>query len=486
MTDSTPDNMDGDQPTITNYTTSNAVSPEKESKTSVNSSTSHISGNKHNREVIEIDNIPTTKQCTANNNITMGQQSMTATINTNQNNNDDTSDIELSMVEINHYTDLVATDRNLRKHVMMRGHQSISIQSLMSENAKDIPRDGYIDLQLLRIVANSYVGNGATALRYYARNNNNNTESKNYSRLFLCKVVRKDENDLLVYMMESSNVNNNLWQRNLQYRDNGIMTIGTIFRVFHPLPIKKMMANEIPMIETRYSVVVMNYPVHFHQSPVDITIGGNTSRAFVLNNCYLNILSVTPEQTKCGGLFCDRQRIHDIAERKQGCGCYSMLARRSSLVLDHAMTISHEDEGWEFTVENFSSNKFSLLFQNKPFPYSMQLEQFSLSNDYFELLNCMRSILDDVNAKGGWTVIGWYKRGVINDQTLVGSDGSNSSGGFRQGNQNPNLQVDNAAINYHVCYLKPTEQKLMDVKDIEGLNLHVKKFDVDEMQIGGN
>ena len=75
---------------------------------------------------------------------------------------------------------------------------------------------------------------------------------------------------------------------------------------------------------------------------------------------------------------------------------------------------------------------------------------------------------------------------MINDQTLVGSDGSNSSGGFRQGNQNPNLQVDNAAINYHVCYLKPTEQKLMDVKDIEGLNLHVKKFDVDEMQIGGN
>ena len=116
MTDSTPDNMYGDQPTITNYTTSNAVSPEKESKTSVNSSTSHVSGNKHNREIIEIDNIPTTKQCTVNNNVTMGQQSMTATINTNQNNNDDTSDIELSMAEINHYTDLVATDCNLRKH----------------------------------------------------------------------------------------------------------------------------------------------------------------------------------------------------------------------------------------------------------------------------------------------------------------------------------------------------------------------------------
>ena len=98
----------------------------------------------------------------------------------------------------------------------------------------------------------------------------------------------------------------------------------------------------------------------------------------------------------------------------------------------------------------------------------------------------MKKIVEKVNQSGGWTVIGWYKRGVINDQTLVGSDGSGGSGGFKQGNQNSALQIDNAAINYHICYLLPTDQDLMNHADIRGLRLHHQKFDVDEMQNDGN
>ena len=176
----------------------------------------------------------------------------------------------------------------------------------------------------------------------------------------------------------------------------------------------------------------------------------------------------------------------EIKERRQACGCYSMLARRSNLALDYALTLTHKESNWEFTVENFSSNKFSLLFQNKLFPYSLQLENFSFSDDYYELDRCMREAVDKINEKGGWTVIGWYKRGVINDQTLVGSDGAGNGGGFRQGNQNSNPQVDNAAINYHVCYLRPTDQRLMNLRKYEGLRLHHHKFDVDELQSGGN
>ena len=425
-------NMDQDQPSITEFTTPNAVSPERTSTAPNNEASTNVSGQKHEREVIVLDNATNARQCTDTNNVTMGQQSMTGAEDPNI--NDDTSDIQLSVVEDNYYQDLIATDQRLRNHSMMKISQRVSIQELMDEDVKEIPRHNYIDLQLLRIVANSNMGSSAGALRYYSRNNNN-SESKNYSRLFLCKVVSKDENNLLVYMMESNNVNNNLWQRNLQYRDDGMMTVGTIFRVFHALPIKKMMANEIPMLETRYSVVVMNFPRMYHESPVDITIGGNTSRAFVLNNCELDILSITPEQTSCGGLFCDKQRVMEIKERKQACGCYSMLARRSNLALDYALTLTKKELLWEFTVENFSSNKFSLLFQNKLFPYSLQLENFSFSDDHIELDRCMREIVDKVNQQGGWTVIGWYKRGVINDQTLVGSDESNNGGGYRQGSQ---------------------------------------------------
>ena len=480
-------NMEPDQPPITEFTTPNAVSPDKTSTRLNNQSSTNVSGHKHSREgfeIVDVDAESNAGKCINNSSVTMEQQSTTAA--DNENNNDDTSDIELSVVQVNHYRDLIATDPALRSHGMMKHNHRVSIDELMDENVKEIPRNNCIDLQLLRIVANSNMGGSAGSLRYYSKNNNNNSESKNYSRLFLCKVVNREENNLLVYMMESTNVNNNLWQRNLQYRDNGVMTVGTIFRVFHALPIKKMMANDIPMIETRYPVVVMNFPHIYHESPVDITISGNISRAFVLNHCDLDVLSVTPEQTQCGGLFCDKQRVMEIKDRKQACGCYSMLARRSNLALDYALSLTHRESNWEFTVENYSSNKFSLLFQNKLFPYSLLLANFQMSDPYFKLCGCMKTIVQKVNNNGGWTVIGWYKRGVINDQTLVGSDGSGGSGGFKQGNQNSNPQVDNAAINYHVCYLLPTNQELMNHANIRGLRLHHQKFDVEEMQTDGN
>lgn len=155
-----------------------------------------------------------------------------------------------------------------------------------------------------------------------------------YSRLFLCRVV--NDNDL-VYLIESKNKNNNLWKRNPQYCDDGAITIGSYFRILSPSPITNLMASDIPMLETRFPVIVMGNNTGLVNIPVNVGISANKSKAFVLKGCQIKIISSTPEETKCSGLFCDKQRIHKIVENNQGCGCYAMLSHRSNLIMDHSM-----------------------------------------------------------------------------------------------------------------------------------------------------
>eukprot|EP00957_Ditylum_brightwellii_P086705 6597531-Ditylum_brightwellii.AAC.1 len=38
---------------------------------------------------------------------------------------------------------------------------------------------------------------------------------------------------------------------------------------------------------------------------------------------------------------------------------------------------------------------------------------------YFSLLASIGTAIDYVNLNGGWTVFGWYKRGVANNKTLT-------------------------------------------------------------------
>ena len=305
--------------------------------------------------------------------------------------------------------------------------KNISLEELMIENHEKISRQTRIDIQILRVIANSNTGTNLGPARVYGayRSNRNQSSNINYSRLFLCRIVSEIEGDTIVYLMESRNCNNNMWKRNPQLRDDGVISIGSIIRLLSPSPIKSMMANEIPMLETRFPVIVMRFPQEIHPITVNLGISGNQSKGFALNKCKLSIMSSIPEETRCSGLFCDKQRIHEIMDKAQGCGCYSMLCRRSNLVIDHSLQIECKAIGWSCFVEKFSSNRFSMLYQSAPFPSSLRASALQLTDHYWDLTDTIERVVKFINDNGGFTVIGWYKRGLINDQSLT-SDNSNS------------------------------------------------------------
>ena len=338
---------------------------------------------------------------------------------------------------------------------MFRRTAPVTIDTLLQEDPSRIPRMTYCDLMILRIISNSSQTNLGPARVYNARDRNRNTTEKNYSRMILCKVFNETEGHKLVYVLESKTTNYKLWSANPTWRDDGTISIGTIIRLMSPNPIQTLMANDIPMIETRSPVHVMYLPNHMPEVNIQENIGANTSRAFSMNGVMINIHSTFCENTKCSGLFCDRQRTNEIKERNQACGCYSM-GRRSSLVLDHSLTLSKFNQGqnWTQHFPSFSSVKFQELFLSGPISNSVRASDLDISaEEYHKLIDRIENITQLINSNGGFTTLGWYKRGTINDQVILGGSSNNSK---IQGNDQGDNKIENGPVNYHLCVVYPT------------------------------
>ena len=61
-----------------------------------------------------------------------------------------------------------------------------------------------------------------------------------------------------------------------------------------------------------------------------------------------------------------------------------------------------------------------------------------LTEGYMRMLLSVGRSIEFINENGGFTVVGWYKRGVINDKSLLASRKPNGTVGENGGNNNNN------------------------------------------------
>eukprot|EP00957_Ditylum_brightwellii_P057879 4388485-Ditylum_brightwellii.AAC.1 len=145
---------------------------------------------------------------------------------------------------------------------------------------------------------------------------------------------------------------------------------------------------------------------------------------------------VFPTKTSCSGNLCNHQRVNDW-NGSRGCGCYRMSQNSSSFVYKHALDISTGIGS--MSMSDFSSLKFSQLYLSGDIPSSCKLYMLQ----YLEASINMQIALDDcielINDNDAFTVVRWYKRGIINDQSLPAawknlSNNSNSNSSNNNGN----------------------------------------------------
>ena len=82
------------------------------------------------------------------------------------------------------------------------------------------------------------------------------------------------------------------------------------------------------------------------------------------------------------------------------------------------------------------------------------------------MFTAMEDCVGLINNNGGFTVIGWYNRGVINDKSLISAHNINfdgSSGGNTNFNMTKyDIQVDSGEISYHIVTISPSNRAFLD------------------------
>ena len=190
---------------------------------------------------------------------------------------------------------------------------------------------------------------------------------------------------------------------------------------------------------------------------IDRGVMRNIICAFVLNNVEAKLASMDVVTTKCSGLFCDRQRAVEILRGNRACGCYMMQTRVGNVVLVHDVDVSKNGERI-VTMEDFSSIEFSKLYLKKFFNSSIRFNQLDYNDTYFSIQKVADDIVKYINENGGFTVIGWYKRGEINDIS----------------NEESQNEVESSDIGYHIVSIVPTNRLIVDRTEFNSM-----KFDPD-------
>ena len=382
-------------------------------------------------------------------------------------------------------------DDHLQNHPIFThpNFEEVSLSVLKSEDAiRHRLNFKYIDVQLIRLITSNQCGASVYSKR---RLNIVHQNSMKFTRLILARVVSSlhpDENIQLVYIMEARNQNQNLWSKNVNHRDSGAISIGSIIRVPCPLPIDIYMRCDIPMIRSQFPAILLRSPARLGSVAINESIESNTSLAFVYNGTQVTINLSVPLKTTCAGNLCDRQRIIDWCNSK-GCGCYGMNTNSSSLAIQHALEVETINNG-TLKMDDFSSKKFSKLYLNGDIPGSVKLYMLQLTQASMDMFISVEECINLINDNGGFTIVGWYKRGVINDRTIVNARAANGNNGGSGGNaiasnnnnDDQQAQVDSGDISYHIVSITPTNQNFFDRLSVLGQQLHQLKYDVSEIE----
>ena len=94
------------------------------------------------------------------------------------------------------------------------------------------------------------------------------------------------------------------------------------------------------------------------------------------------------------------------------------------------------------------------------------------------LYNAIENCVDLINENGGFTILGWYKRGSMNDKGLTNSGNENTNSNTNHNNNNESaVQVDAGDISLHIVNIIPTNRDFLDNTTALGGRLHNLKFD---------
>jgi hypothetical protein len=137
--------------------------------------------------------------------------------------------------------------------------------------------------------------------------------------------------------------------------------------------------------------------------------------------------------------------------------------------------------------------KFSQLYMNGDIPGSCKLYMLQVTEAAMNLFESLKNCIQLINNNGGFTIIGWYKKGLINDKGLIalqnndanGGSGGQQSNSMYNNNNDDTAQVDSGELSYHIVSILPTNRDFLHRSSQLGRELNDLKYNALNIKTDG-
>ena len=195
---------------------------------------------------------------------------------------------------------------------------------------------------------------------------------------------------------------------------------------------------------------------------MDQVIPNKHTSSFCEKGMKVDIMSMAPAETNYSGLFYDHQRAVDTTGERKGYDFYLMNHRKASIVMVLTLKFFFPNGDHTFTIENFTSIRFSSLFQGHQFPALTYFSELDKTDSSDILFDCITKIVHYINLKKGFNFTGWYKKRLAK---------------YNYNNES-NAQITVGSISVHPVSIVPT-----NIDDVQQTEIDILKFHVGTMHI---
>jgi len=282
--------------------------------------------------------------------------------------------------------------------------------SWFSKDLEPADRQNKAVIGMLLSVSTPTKSGSAYGMSYYNINAGKRSKMVNYAFIMVFADLADLPNCFAVILHRKSDFQklfNN--KANCEY-----ITIGDTICFPEPSVTDDKLGETLTVVKGTARAVPLVYRPEWPKRDLALCSDKNRQVAFHIDEKKITLSSIllrtASHGVNCNNFMCDRQNI-----RCQG--CYGTKPSLWPIVVQCDVTV-HQVSDWNRNKNNnanffdFRSWKFSnLLFDDLEKLCSMN--QDDLDSFEIEMRNAVKVIIDHINDNGGWTVIGWHRRGII-------------------------------------------------------------------------
>ena len=225
--------------------------------------------------------------------------------------------------------------------------------------------------------------------------------------------------------------------------------------------VNSTLSNNTPIAQTPLPMVRLRNDLELPERlPVDET---TNEQGIVLRGCSVQTFSMSFPPAPCSGSFCDLQEFAGNNGRPGSLTCACFRGTNNGVQTYPNLSVTVDAPGVDqIQVNGFMSKHFCNTFLLQPNRPSRVIPRHYHASQV-DVMRTFRRCFRHINTRGGWTVVMWSKRAMVDDLGGQQDQGNNLNQRVQQ--------VEAGQANYHIVSMEPSFPGNIEREHYERLRL---------------